>query len=108
MLALHDSGVDVNDIVISQVTSDEPENANGNGDGNTTNDIVIAANCKSVQLRAERADESNGRVYTITLKVKDAAGNVGMGVRKVFVPVNSGGTAIEGPGPGYSVTGCSP
>src|SRR6185369_8944826 len=37
--------VSINDVVITQVSSDEPEN--GNGDGNTFNDIVIAANCKS-------------------------------------------------------------
>ncbi|HWO01841.1 MAG TPA: hypothetical protein VNS63_21480 [Blastocatellia bacterium] len=54
-----DSAIDISDVVISAVSSDEPEN-NGNGDGNTTNDIAIAADCKSVQLRAERADQLNG------------------------------------------------
>jgi hypothetical protein len=58
-------------VVISQVTSDEPENMAGGGDGNTLNDIVIAPDCKSVQLRAERDGNGNGRVYTITFKVSD-------------------------------------
>src|SRR6185503_11540398 len=57
---------------IVKVTSDEPNNSGG--DGNTGDDIVIAADCKSVQLRAERMGNGNGRVYTITLKVSDAAG----------------------------------
>jgi hypothetical protein len=60
-----------NDVVISRVTSDEPEDIAGNGDGNTLNDIIIAPNCKSVQLRAERDNNGNGRVYTITFKVSD-------------------------------------
>ena len=89
------------------MASDEPDNANGNGDGNTVDDIVIAANCKSVQLRAERADALNGRVYIVTLKVKDAAGNIGTATFRVNVPVNAGGTAIDS-GVSYTVTGCSP
>src|SRR5262249_57167740 len=65
----------INDVVIEMVTSDEPDNAPGDADGNTTKDIVIAADCKSVQLRAERDETKNGRVYVVTLRVKDAAGN---------------------------------
>jgi Tol biopolymer transport system component len=101
-----DSLLGINNVVIVSVSSDEPENSNL--DGNTTNDIVIAPNCKSLQLRAERADRGNGRVYTITLKVKDPSGNIGTAVRKVFVPMTAGGNAIEGPGPGYTVNGCNP
>ena len=101
------TALSASDVVISAVTSDEPDNANGNGDGNTVDDIVIAANCKSVQLRAERADALNGRVYIVTLKVKDAAGNIGTATFRVNVPVNTGGTAIDS-GASYTVTGCSP
>ncbi len=68
-----DGTVGIGGVVITQVTSDEPDN--GNGDGNTVNDIVIAADCRSVQLRSERAGPLNGRVYIVTLRVKDAAGN---------------------------------
>ena len=94
-----------NNVVITSVSSDEAENALGNADGNTVADIVIAANCKSVQLRAERDSNLNGRVYTINLKVTDAAGNMGTAVRTVIVPITqNGGGAILGPGPGYSVT----
>jgi hypothetical protein len=103
------SGNLINSVVIASVGSDEPEEASGGGDGNTLNDIVIAANCKSVQLRAERQSSGNGRVYTIVFKVTDASGNVGTASRTVIVPVNqSGGGAILGPGPGYMVTSSCP
>jgi hypothetical protein len=58
-------------VVITQVSSDEPQDIAGGGDGNTLNDILIAPDCKSVQLRAERNGNGNGRVYTITFKVSD-------------------------------------
>jgi hypothetical protein len=101
------SALSVSDLVISAVTSDEPDDAKGNGDANTVNDIVIAANCKSVQLRAERADALNGRVYIVTLKVKDAAGNIGTATFRVNVPINTGGAATDS-GASNTVTGCSP
>jgi hypothetical protein len=102
---LCDAGVDINDVVISQVTSDEPEDSNGNGDGNTLNDMVITPDCKSVQLRRERSGNGDGRVYTITLKVKDSSGNVATAVRQVFV--SSGGPVINS-GVQYTVNGCTP
>jgi hypothetical protein len=98
------STLGVSDVVITRVTSDEPED--GTDDGSTRNDIVIAPGCKSVQLRAERAEQLNGRVYSVTLQVKDGEGNVGTAVYKVMVPIISGGTAVED-GALYTVTGCS-
>ncbi|HEY0324323.1 MAG TPA: Ig-like domain-containing protein [Pyrinomonadaceae bacterium] len=100
---LCDGGVDISDVVISQVTSDEIEN--GNGDGNTSNDIVIAPDCKSVQLRRERQGGGDGRVYKITLKVKDSSGNVATAVRQIFV--SNGGPIIDS-GAHYTVNGCTP
>ena len=79
---------------IEKVTSDEPDNAPGDADGNTSNDIVIAANCKSVQLRAERDETKNGRVYVITLRVRDAAGNTTRQDFKVSVPIVANGVAL--------------
>jgi hypothetical protein len=102
---LCDASVDINDVVISQVTSDEPEDAVGNGDGNTLNDIVITPDCKSLQLRKERAGGGDGRVYTITLKVKDSSGNVATAVRKVYVPQS--GPVVDS-GAQYTVNGCTP
>jgi hypothetical protein len=98
-------GVGINDVVIAKVTSDEIEN--GNGDGNTTNDIVIAGDCKSVQLRSEREGNGNGRVYTITFKVTDTHGNVGTATARVVVPRNPGETAVDS-GVSYTVNGTCP
>lgn len=96
----------VGSVVISQVTSDELENSNG--DGNTLNDIVIAADCKSVQLRAERDGDGDGRVYTITFKVTDSSGNVGTATATVMVPKSQGsGPAIDS-GVHYTVNGTCP
>ncbi|MGH9955980.1 MAG: DUF11 domain-containing protein, partial [Pyrinomonadaceae bacterium] len=91
-------------VYIWKVTSDEPENINS-GDGNTFKDMLIANDCKSVDLRAERDGSKNGRVYTIYFKVKDAAGNVGTAQAKVKVPKSQGanGAAVEDP-PVYTVT----
>ncbi len=100
-----DSGVDLSDVRISKVTSDEAENSGG--DGNTLNDIVIAADCKSVQLRSERDGGGNGRVYTITFRVRDAAGNTTTKTAKVTVPKNQNGSAAVDNGPVYTVNaGC--
>lgn len=99
-----DASVNINKVVISQVTSDEVEN--GNGDGNTSNDIVIAPDCKTVQLRSEREGGGDGRVYTVTLKVKDSSGNVTTVTRKVVVPKGNG-TPVDS-GVHYTVNGCNP
>jgi hypothetical protein len=44
----------------------------------------------TLQLRAERAGNGGGRVYTITVESKDAAGNVSTGTVTVTVPKNQG------------------
>jgi len=100
-----DANLGVGSVVIEQVTSDETEN--GNGDGNTSNDIVIAANCKSVQLRAERDGGGDGRVYTIKFKVTDASGNVTRATATVVVPHNPGDPVVNS-GPHYTVNGTCP
>lgn len=70
---------------ITCVTSDEPDNAPGGGDGNTTNDMVIV-NSTTVRLRSERHDAHDGRIYKIHFQVQDAAGNLADGVCPVIVP----------------------
>jgi len=102
-------GADItSSVVIQKVTSDEPENSAG-ADGNTLNDIVIAANCKSVQLRRERDGNLNGRVYTITFKVTDSFGNTATATAKVNVPINNNGTAVDnGAAAGYTVNSLCP
>jgi hypothetical protein len=109
-----DPTINLSKVVISQVTSDEPENINA-GDGNTLNDMVIAPDCKSVDLRAERDGSKNGRVYTIYFQVKDSAGNLQTVKARVNVPKSQGvnGSAIDdtpaSPAPPpYNVTGSCP
>ncbi len=84
----------VDNVVIEKVTSDEPDNAPGDSDGNTTQDILIAAGCKSVQLRSENNDNGNGRVYNVTLRVRDAAGNPTRKEFKVSVPIGATGALV--------------
>ncbi|MBI5648445.1 MAG: hypothetical protein HY962_16060 [Ignavibacteriae bacterium] len=97
-----DDELGIGDVVITSVTSDEPENANGNGDGNTVDDIVITSNCQQVYLRKERAGGGNGRVYTVHLALTDASNQTGTAEIDVFVrhnpdamPVDDGDVYVE-------------
>jgi DNA/RNA endonuclease G (NUC1) len=92
-----DSGVNLSSVVITKVTSDE-----GNA---SSNDILIAADCRSVQLRADRDGNGDGRVYTITFRVADAAGNTQTLTRQVIVPHDQGnGDVAIDSGTAYMVT----
>jgi hypothetical protein len=101
-----DTTLNLSSVVIEQVTSDESEN--GNGDGNTLNDIIIGPDCKSVQLRAERNGGGDGRVYTIKFRVKDAAGNTSTATVNVLVPADDPGQTPVNSGPQYVVNGSCP
>jgi hypothetical protein len=90
-----DASLGLADAVISQVTSDEA--VNGPGTGNTQNDIVIASDCRSAQLRIERQGGGNGRVYDIALHVQDPAGNRTATTVQVMVPANGLGAVDDGP-----------
>lgn len=94
------------ELFISAAGSDEVEDALDLGDGETIDDIVIAADCQSVQLRAERQGNSNGRVYTVFVTARDAAGNtttvpcyISVRHNRNLAAVNDGITA------GYAVAG---
>lgn len=100
-----DPDVNMDDIVITSVSSDEPEEASGEGDGNTLEDIVIKGP-QTVDLRAERQGDGNGRVYTINYKVMDASGNTATESCQVWVPHDqgSGVTAVDdGAAAGYTM-----
>jgi len=101
------TALSVNNVVIDKVTSDEPDDSPGD-DGNTTDDIVIAAGCKSVQLRAERDGKKNGRVYVVTLLVKDASGNTTRADFKVSVPISQNGTLAVADAAAQTKTGACP
>ncbi|MEO7263825.1 MAG: SBBP repeat-containing protein [Ferruginibacter sp.] len=65
------------------VSSNEP--INGVGDGDTDPDWIVLNN-HNVQLRAERAANGNGRIYTITIRAVDTYGNVTTKTLEVRVP----------------------
>jgi len=67
------------------VASNEP--INGTGDGDTAPDWEITGNL-TLNLRAERAGNGNGRVYTITVESRDASGNASIRTVTVTVPHN--------------------
>lgn len=71
------------------VTSTEP--ADGQGDGSTESDIDITEENR-VFVRAERSGTGNMRIYTITYKATDAAGNFAFGTADVVVPHNRAGS----------------
>jgi hypothetical protein len=103
-----DPSVTLADVVITHVTSDEPDDAPGRADDRTVDDVVIAPDCRSVMLRAERLDGGNGRVYTIHLAATDASGNTGTATYDVYVPIGSAGSIAVDDGPDHVVEGCVP
>jgi hypothetical protein len=103
-----DATLGLGNVVIQSVSSDEPQDVSGGGDGNTLNDIVIASDCKSVQLRAERNGNGNGRVYTITFRVRDASGNTTTATSKLKIFANSLTVVDDGTAAGYTVNGTCP
>lgn len=98
-----DANVGIEDVVITSVSSDEPEEVKGNGDGKTFDDIVFE-DSQTVQLRAERQGKGNGRVYTINFEVTDGSDNTATGSFKVWVPHDQkpGSIAFDD-GPAYTV-----
>lgn len=74
-------------VVLTSVTSSEPDN--GQGEGNTINDIQeaeIGIADFDFKLRAERSGSGSGRVYTITYTITDQWGNTAVASDYVRVP----------------------
>lgn len=107
---LCDLNVSATDVVIASVDSDEAEEALSPGDGKTYKDILIGASCRSAEVRAERMQNGNGRVYTLHLEVADASGNVGTASYEIHVPknLNMGPLGVADAPALYSVEGCEP
>jgi hypothetical protein len=101
-----DVSVGVSSVKIVSVSSDEPDDSTA--DGMTLNDIVIGGDCKSVQVRAERKGDSNGRVYIVTLKVTDTAGNTTTTTARVSVPSSQNGAAAIADAPSFTIQGGCP
>ncbi len=70
-------------LTLVSVTSDEPDDATG--DGHTINDVVIIDDT-TFNLRAERRGNGDGRIYLITYMASDACGNTATASTPVYVP----------------------
>ena len=80
-------------VALVSVTSNEPDDAPGGGDGNTVNDVQgadLGTDDREVLLRAERSDSGTGRVYTLVYRATDEAGNAGEASVEVEVPRSQG------------------
>jgi len=78
-------------VVLTAVTSSEPDDAAGPGDGKTVNDIqgtAIGTADFDLLLRAERDASGPGRVYTLTYTATDPSGNARSASALVKVPRN--------------------
>jgi hypothetical protein len=98
-----DGALDVDAVgTILSISSDEPENAQG--DGNTVDDMLILGP-SSFQVRKERQGGGNGRVYSVRFSVEDSSGHVVEGIASLHVPhdEDSGPAIDDGPGAGYTV-----
>ncbi|MFO0759903.1 MAG: hypothetical protein U0359_25685 [Byssovorax sp.] len=72
------------------------------GDGHTEPDID-GLGCDGVDLRAERQGGGDGRVYTLSFHVEDAAGHGVDGTCHVTVPHDQSGSAAVDSGEAYHV-----
>ncbi|MDH3284810.1 MAG: penicillin acylase family protein [Acidobacteriota bacterium] len=100
-------------VVLDSVTSDEPDNAAGTGDGNTVGDIrkdMVGTEDYKFDVRAERDATGAGRTYTATYTATDGSGNQTSGAATVFVLHDQGGKtdpldiALEQNGGGTAVS----
>jgi hypothetical protein len=76
-------------ITLDSVASSEPDDAPGNADGSTTQDIQFASLGTpdfSIVLRAERASTGPGRTYTVTYRLTDNLGNASLVSGTAAVP----------------------
>jgi hypothetical protein len=72
-------------------SSSEPDDAAGNTDGHTTDDIQGATTGTAdfaIKLRAERDSEGSGRAYTLVYQATDASGNSASSGGDVLVPIS--------------------
>lgn len=85
-------------VTLMDVTSSEPDDAPGSGDGSTTGDISgaeMGAADTQILLRAERAGEGTGRVYVLHYLARDEAGLTVQKKVEVLVPHDKDGTSTS-------------
>ena len=80
-------------VQLSSVTSNEPDDASGAGDGDTVNDVQEAVPGSSdfeFKLRAERDGSRRGRLYQVAYTTTDCFGRTAVGGASVLVPHDDG------------------
>ena len=87
-------------ITIDSIYQDEAVNAKGSG--NTAPDGQ-GVGTSAAEVRAERVNNGNGRVYTISFTAEDIYGGACSGMVEVGVPKSANRTAV-GDGPNYDST----
>jgi hypothetical protein len=99
---IHAEVVDACDVApklrLVSVSSSEPDDATGLGDGHTADDIQgadVGRDDREVLLRAERDGDGQGRAYTLTYEARDASGNVATRAVAVTVPHDLRGGAAR-------------
>jgi hypothetical protein len=86
---------DPNPRVFLEVTSDEPPGSTkGHGGSQAALDATIMAD-RRVLLRAERAEDGDGRVYVLTLTARDSSGNAVAATRQVKVNLSQEMEAVD-------------
>lgn len=103
IIDVDDRSLPISDVLITSVTSDEPELS---AYDKTRRDIIIASDCRSVQLTTEANLRGNGRVYTLNMEIIDARGNIGTASHQVHMTHHRGIPAIVDR-PAYTVDGCN-
>ncbi|MCY1077064.1 FG-GAP-like repeat-containing protein [Archangium lansingense] len=92
---------------VLRVTSDEVEDANGNGDGRTCEDMSVIVGKSFVQVRSEREGGGDGRVYTIHYAITNDAGVSTQSTCRVIIPHDQSGRTVVDSGVKYCVgQGC--
>jgi hypothetical protein len=84
-----DDASGISSVVLTSITSNEPDYDSTKGEGDVPNDIQNAefgTADTSFSLRAERSSKGTGRIYTIVYTVTDKAGNSTSVVVTVTVP----------------------
>jgi uncharacterized repeat protein (TIGR01451 family) len=98
-----DPDADVVSLLIGSIMQDEPVDAIGNGDGNTSPDAQIGTN-GAYKVRSERAGTGDGRVYVISYTASDSRGGSCTGSIQVSVPHDQSGDPAVNSGATYDST----
>ena len=94
-------------VALVSATSNEPDDAPGDADGNTADDVLVLDE-DTLRLRAERDETRSGRVYTITYRVTDDCGNSATDSATVTVPLGPAAQPPAGHLPSASVAPSRP